>query len=132
MIFLPGRVAKLYDCPRKNLMAHDQQELAARHGLGPDVFGMFETVINSKHYYGYLSERVRVIKPEIDDKRKLILRNAYGKYEKEIQSLGNKLMNIGISEATVYDLHQYNVGWKGDTMVCIDFGRADEDTPSWG
>jgi hypothetical protein len=123
VFYVDGKIAKLYSCPRNRLMSSEAQERAAKYGLGPDVYGNFDITINNKEYYGYLSEIVEVLEPELAYDGQIM--GCFGEInDEELSKLVRKLRKIGISECVTSDLHESNVGWKNGRMVCIDFGHG--------
>jgi hypothetical protein len=123
VFYVGGKIAKLYACPRNRLMASESQELAAKHGLAPDVYGNFDITINNKEYYGYLSEIVEVLEPELTHNGQIM--GCHGEIDyAELSKLKRKLNKIGISACVISDLYENNVGWKDGRMVCIDFGHG--------
>jgi hypothetical protein len=129
VIILDDKVIKLYSCPRKCFMTHEQQELAAKFGLGPDVYSRPEAIkIQGREYFYYVSEKVEVVEPELDGYNQVyaVDWDEERNYAKAMGDLITSLRRIGIHELTIADLTILNIGWKNGSMVCIDFGRADE------
>ena len=129
VIILDDKVVKLYNCPRKCFMTHEQQELAAKFGLGPDVYSRPEEIkLYGREYFYYVSEKVEVVEPELSDTNQVyaVDWDEERNYAEAMGDLITGLRRIGIHELTIADLTILNIGWKNGQMVCIDFGRADE------
>lgn len=88
-----------------------RQEEASKIGLGPDVYGYFDVTMEDTILYGYLTEIVTVLGPEMTEEEEELfweLRNEES----------DKLSEIF---PWFRDNHEYNVGIKNGKLVCIDF-----------
>ena len=125
---------KLYYDEAERNYAYKMQQNAAKHGLGPDTYGLVDNISVSKieqleewpqsdenigwYSYGYLTEIV-----ETHDK----FRTARGEefldlFHKEILTLEADLDKIGFA---FWDQKPENCGIKNHRLICIDFGDLD-------
>jgi hypothetical protein len=126
--------AKLYRTKDARDFCYDNQVKAAKHDLGPEVYGKFEFVTEEELIngpkrlkansvvYGYLSEVVEVavcnrLKGEEWLQRDNWFNANYG--YAAVDELISELDDIGFEFA---DDNLFNMGIKDGRLICIDFG----------
>jgi hypothetical protein len=110
--------AKTYQNKKDRDGCYNRQKVAAKYGLGPDVYGKFTLVANEsveyyegvlevgENIYGYLTEIVKIDPDSYD----------YDIAESLQEELLTKI------SFNFYDVGPNNVGYKNGKMVCVDFG----------
>ena len=98
---------------------YERQRTAAKHGLGPAVYGKIEVEINGVTRYGFLTEIVKIYKNtwNYDHKAAQEFKRFRTKHLEELRN--NLLEKTGFE---FIDAHVWNVGIKKKKLVCIDFG----------
>jgi hypothetical protein len=94
---------------------YSRQESASKVGLGPDVYGTFEIVVNEITLYGYYTEVVEVFKDRDEYTKKFFI--------SDMDDLKRSLFHQ--TGFDCYDIRVYNVGVKNERLVCIDFDSED-------
>jgi hypothetical protein len=92
-----------------------RQESASKVGLGPDVYGTFEIVVNEKTLYGYYTEVVEIYGNK-DENIEMFSRSNLDDLKR------NLLYETGFD---CFDIRPYNAGVKNGRLVCIDFDSED-------
>ena len=95
--------AKIYKNKRQRNRCFNLQKIANEYFLAPSVGDRFEIEIDGKKFFGFFTQKVRVLK--------------YSDHFYD-EKLGKKLKQIGINH---YDLHSGNIGIIKRKRVCIDF-----------
>jgi hypothetical protein len=96
---------------------HTQMRVGWEHGLSPQSYGLVTVKIVEGDgsigpvFTGLLMEHV------------LVDRDRYGSYEwrTHLDHLGSQLVAV-FGEGADHDMHVFNVGFRGDDMVLIDWG----------
>ena len=95
---------------------YDRQSLAAKHGLGPEVFGKIDFEYKGKKVFAYFTEIVTVFNDELSTKEYI---HFYRFHKENIGGLCDELEEkIGF---VFLDCHNGNTGIKNGKLICIDF-----------
>lgn len=119
---------KVYRDMYKRNLAWKQQTLAAKHGLGPEVYGRGNIVINRVVHWYYITEVVELLDKNYYKNGRIndidMDQETYDLYISSIQTVEKELREIGILESTIDDLHSGNLGIKNGKVIAIDFGAG--------
>jgi len=114
--------AKFYAYRGKRDKCIENQKIAHKHGLGPEVFGSFEVSEELapkrgrlRYKYCYLTE-VAETGGALDD----WLDANFVSFRETEKYMMDAMENIGL---TFFDFHDENIGLINGELVCIDFGE---------
>lgn len=102
---------KVYDCESTRDSAYKYQTIAAGFGLGPDTYEK----VDFDEYYAYITEN-------IGDDALMVRRNT----GKEVDENELRQLKKGLLDKAGFDFSDdgiFNLAYKNDKLICIDFGE---------